>query len=140
MGIHNLKYPHLLPEDVPVWERFLEKYGSQFFNIKYDVRVGSGQPVGLDQPPNMRKMAIMLTQRRIDAVGYTRAGILVIEITRRADLKSIGQLETYPVLYRQKFDPRARVTPLLVAEELETDIKSILDHKGIDYVLLPEEN
>lgn len=140
MSIRNNPYPHLLPEDVPVWERFLKKYGSQFYQIKYDVRVGNGQPLDYPETPNYQKMAIMLTQRRIDAVGYTSAGIRVIEITRIADMKSIGQLKSYPILYREKFDPKAKVEPLLVCEELETDILPILIAENIEYVMLPLEN
>lgn len=137
MSIKNNPYPHLLPEDVPVWERFLAQFGSQFFSIKYDVRVGNGVPVSPTEPKNIQKMAIMLTQRRIDAVALSHNGIHVIEITRFADLKAIGQLEAYPILYRDRFDPRAKVSPLLVCEKLESDIEPILNQKGIDYVLLP---
>lgn len=138
MSIKNNKYTHLLPEDVPVWERFLALHGKQFYSISYDVRVGDGVPVGSSEPPNIQKMAIMLTQRRIDAVAMSPAGIHLIEITRRADLKAIGQLESYPILYKKRFDPRAKVIPLLVCEELGTDIEPILNTKGIDYVLLPD--
>ena len=138
MSIKNNPYTHLLPEDVPVWERFLAKFGCQFYSIKYDVRVGNGRPIAPTELPNMQKMAIMLSQRRIDAVAYSTAGIIVIEITRFGDLKSIGQLEAYPILYKDKFQPRAKVTPLLVCEALDSDIKPILDQLGIDYVLLPE--
>ena len=58
---------------------------------------------------------------RIDAVGYTQAGIYIIEITRRAGLKAIGQLESYPLLFKDKFNPRAKVIPYLVCEELKSD-------------------
>ncbi len=96
MSIKNNPYPHLLPEDVPVWERFLEAHGAEFFSIKYDVRVGKGRPLSENNTSNMKKMALMLSQRRIDAVALSRAGIHLIEITRRGDLKAIGQLESYP--------------------------------------------
>lgn len=136
MSIAKTPYTHLLPEDIPVWERFLASHGKLFYQIKYDVRVGNGRPIGRAHPKNMQKMAIMLSQRRIDAVGFSSAGIVVIEITRYAGFKAIGQLKSYPTLYKQRFDPRAKVEPLLVAEFLESDIEQILMIENIDYILI----
>jgi hypothetical protein len=84
-------------------------------------------------------MALDLSMRRIDAVGFTAAGIICIEITKLAGLRAIGQLTTYPILYRQTFDPKQPVTSLLVAESLDSDIEPILIEKNLDYVLLQEE-
>ena len=139
MSIKNNPFPHLLPPDVPVWKRFLAKFGSMFYRIDYDVRVGDGRPVSPTEPKNIKKMAIMLSQMRIDAVGFSSAGVAIIEITRHAGLKAIGQLETYPILYQKKYRPRARIYPILVCESINSDILPILKQKQIDYVLLPEE-
>src|SRR4030042_1521136 len=38
------KYPHMLEEDRPVWERFLNQYTNLFERIYYDVRVGGVSP------------------------------------------------------------------------------------------------
>ena len=139
MSIKSQPYKHLLPPDVPVWERFLAKYGHQFWQINYDVRVGNGRPISPLEPKNLQKMAIMLSQMRIDAVGYSSAGIAIIEITRKAGLKAVGQLETYPNLFRMKFDPKAKIYPILVCEEINSDIEPILKLKNIDYVVLPKK-
>jgi len=135
--INNL-YPHLLPPDIPVWLGFLKEYGHQFHRFEYDVRVGQGRPAPLTYPENIRQMALDLSMRRIDAVGFTAAGIIVIEITRLAGLRAVGQLVTYPILYRQTFDPKQTVNPLLVCQEIDSDIKPILIEKNIDYVIIPE--
>jgi len=137
-AINNL-YPHLLPPDIPVWLRFLAAYGHQFQRIEYDVRVGKGRPASHLLPDNIKQMALDLSMRRIDAVGFTAAGIICIEITKLAGLRAIGQLTTYPILYRQTFDPKQTVTALLVAEALDSDIEPILIEKNLDYVLLQEE-
>ena len=42
-NIINQKYPHLLPVDVPVWERFLSLFGDMYKSIDYDIRVGHGR-------------------------------------------------------------------------------------------------
>jgi len=137
LSIYKTPFPHLLPEDRPVWERFLAIYSSHFFRFEYDVRVGQGNMPDLDLPENILKMSLDLTQRRIDAVGFTVAGIVIIEITRAAGLKAIGQLKTYPILYKSTYDPPQSIKPLLVCEELRPDILPILIAENIDYVILP---
>lgn len=133
----NRFFPHLLPQDIPVWQRFLEKYGDDYTHIEYDVRVGKGREAALHLPILIRQMALDLSMRRIDAVAHTSSRITIIEITRRADLKAVGQLTTYPVLYAQTFHPSLPIFPLLVAEELHSDIEPALRNAGIPWLLFP---
>jgi len=126
MSILNLKYPHLLPVDIPCWEAFLRVKGHEFTRFEYDIRVGDGADVPLDYPEPMRKMVNDLSKKRIDAVGFTASAIYTIEITRHAGLKAIGQLISYPILYRHSYPTIIPIIPLLVAEDLITDIKLII--------------
>lgn len=134
----NRFYPHLLPNDIPVWERFLEAFPDRYDRIDYDVRVGKGREAPPEFEANLRKMALDLSRRRIDAIGYTPNRIDIIEITRLADLKAIGQLLAYPLLYRETFGPSVPVHTILVAEELHTDIKTVLDSLPVEVWLSPD--
>jgi len=136
MGLINYKYPHLLPPDVPVWERFLNKHGSIYSRIDYDVRVGSGRDPGDRYPENIRQMALLLSQRRIDAVGHAADHIDIIEITANAGLKAIGQLQTYPILYQNTYHPNRPLRPVLVAESIQSDIDDILQKLGVTVYLV----
>lgn len=133
----NRLYPHLLPDDINLWLRFLDKYGSDYDKFEYDVRIGTGRDPGSEYNDNIRTMAVGLSQRRIDALGFRPGLITIIEITVSAGLKAIGQLESYPILYRQTFSPNIPVNTLLVAETIQSDIITILNNKGIPYVILP---
>lgn len=125
MSILNSPYPHLLPVDVPCWEWFLSKYGNQFELIDYDVRVGVGRDPGPEFPDNIRTMAIDLSMKRIDAVAYMPDQIWAIEITKHAGLKALGQLIAYPLLFTLKFNPVLPVQPVLVCEDLITDMEIV---------------
>jgi len=129
--IYNIHYPHLLPDDVPVWQRFLAKYADNYTRIEYDVRVGVGQQPPPDLPPNIQKMAIDLSQKRIDAVGWTPEAIHIIEITRLAGIKAVGQLTVYPILYARTYTVALPLIPVLVCEQLLPDIRPVLDYRGI---------
>lgn len=136
MGFLNRFYPHLLPEDIIVWSRFLSKFPDRFHSIEYDVRVGKGRPAALEYPDNIRKMVHDLSMRRIDAIGHSPRLITVIEITRAAGLKAVGQCITYPILYRQTFAPTKPIHTLLVCEELLPDIEPALRLHHIEWVCL----
>ncbi|MCK5481449.1 MAG: hypothetical protein KAJ06_09885 [Gammaproteobacteria bacterium] len=133
----NRQFPHLLPGDIPVWERFLVAFPDRYDRIEYDVRVGRGRPAPEGFEPNIRKMAMDLSRRRIDAIGFTGEQIDIIEITRLADLKAVGQLLAYPLLYQQTFNAVSPLHTILVAEELHTDIKQVLDSLPVEVWLSP---
>jgi hypothetical protein len=140
MTRQNRLYPHLLPVDIPVWERWLELHQQEYHLIEYDVRVGEGRPAPPYYPVNIQKMALDLSMRRIDAVAHTLSEIVVIEVTKRAGLKAVGQLLVYPILYRLTFDPPLGIRPLLVCEQINTDILAPLETLRLDYDLLPNSS
>ena len=74
------RFPHLLPNEERIWERFLQIYGDQFQNYRYDVRVGKGQDPGPRYEWKWRQLAIMLTQKRIDVVAERDGEIWIFEV------------------------------------------------------------
>lgn len=120
-----------------MWERFLKAHPDKYKHYDYDVRVGTGRDPGAQVPPNIRRMASDLSKRRIDAVGYTDSHLTIIEITLSAGLRAIGQLIVYPYLFRDTNNIATLPDVLLVAAEIQTDIKSILDELRLPYLLFP---
>lgn len=118
----NRLYPHLLPDDILIWEAYLADPLILWDSIDYDVHVGKGRDPGEAIAPNIRQMAISLSERRIDAVGHGPHSIDIIEITRSAGMTALGQLELYPLLYQQTFLPTKPLRTILVAAEIQSDI------------------
>ncbi|MCK5614442.1 hypothetical protein KAR91_71920 [Candidatus Pacearchaeota archaeon] len=135
----NRQFPHLLTADQPVWMRFLAQFGKDFTQFDYDIRVGEGRPAPEGTPAGIQKMSLDISKRRIDAIGFQPDKITVIEITRRAGLKALGQLIAYPILYQNSFSVKLPIMPLLVAEELLSDVEVALEANNIPFILLPEE-
>jgi hypothetical protein len=125
-----------MPQDIDTWERFLEAYGSRFNSFDYDVRVGKGRPAPEGSTPEIQKMAIDLSQKRIDAVAFTPDAIMCIEITSHAGLKAIGQLITYPLLYAETFHPTLPVLPLLICTDLSPDVQPALKAYKIPFYIV----
>ena len=134
-GKNNL-YPHLLQPDIDLWERFLLKYGTNYKAFDYDVRIGKGRMPDDSYPENIRKMAFGLSQRRIDVIGYKQNEIEIIEITLSAGLKCVGQMEAYPLLYKETYHPTLPVTTLILAEKIESDIENILRQRNYKFIIM----
>lgn len=130
-------YPHLLPKDAELWQRFIDSPHNDFSKFDYDVRVGPRIDPGDDYPENLRTMWGDLTQRRIDAVGHKPNSITIIEISLEAGLTQIGQLEVYPILYHQSFPNSQPISVLLIAETLQNGIPEAIQAKTIPHFILP---
>ena len=64
------KYPHMIAEEAEIWGRFVDNYPGRFDSVDYDFRVGEGQQIELEFPENYGRMITMLTQHRIDVLGW----------------------------------------------------------------------
>lgn len=131
MALENRQFPHLLPQDIEVWKRFLAKYGTMYVNFLYDLRVGHGRDPGEGYPENIRGMAIGLSQRRIDAVGIVPDGVHIIEVTQVAGLTAIGQLTMYPILYSIDYPDKPILNIILVCESIQSDIEPALSRMNV---------
>lgn len=130
-------YPHLLPKDCKLWQRFIDSKHNKFVDFDYDVRVGPRPDPGPDYPENIRQMWGDLSQRRIDAVGHNTNGITIIEISLDAGLTAIGQLEVYPILYAQTYPHHPPISTLLITENLQIGILECIQVNSIPYHILP---
>jgi len=138
MSVRNNLYPHLLPQDIDVWIQFLAEHSSEYQYFDYDVRIGDGRDPGTLVEEKYRRMAIQLSQRRIDAVGHAGDHLDIIEITVDAGIHAIGQLQTYPLLYQQTYRPGLPLRPVLVCRTISPDIVGSLRFMQITAHTYPE--
>jgi len=122
---------HMLKRDVPVWYRFLDKYGAPFEKIYYDVFLGG--PFLSDEQKQDPLMLdwVMLVSKRADAIAELKNEIWIIEVVHVAGMRSIGQCHTYFSLWGR--DPKINkpAVKVLVAETIDEDL---LDAAGIQGV------
>jgi hypothetical protein len=136
MSILNRQFPHLLPDDIAVWQAFLKQCPARWHVIDYDVRVGPGTDPGDSVSPKYRQVGLELSQMRIDAVGHLPNIIEIVEITTQAGLKAIGQLVSYPILFHHDFAPPKTVRPLLVCTSLKPGISTVLSELQIPHIIV----
>lgn len=125
------KYRHMMPNEVPIWERWLAGEGARFAPYEYDVAVGEGLVIEGEADELVKRIAQALTKKRIDAVSKRLGVVRIFEVKPRAGLSAVGQLIGYRELYRQTFNYRGAIELWLITDRLQPDMEPILKRHGI---------
>jgi hypothetical protein len=133
------RFPHLRPAEAHLWARWLTRYGAGWKRFAYDVRVGRGRPGDPSAPPEIQRDWQLLTQQRIDAVGWQDGGPTLFEVSPRAGRAAYGALLLYRDLYQQTY-PAGGVPHLaLVTNRIHPDIQQTAEANGITVYIIPED-
>lgn len=129
--------PHMLQEDIPVWYRFLEKWGQIFTDLYYDVLLGGIWLTPEQQKDSMWVMWRANTAKRADAIAETPDSVWIIEVASHPGLRALGQLLTYESLWLE--DPKITkpAVMVLVCETVDTDLFAAAIRHGIQIYLTP---
>lgn len=130
------KYPHLLIEDVALWERFIEQYPEYFDYCDYDVHVGNGMKLDPSWPDNIKYMATTLSQFRIDVVGWKGNSPTIIEVKPRAASKAIGQIIIYRSLFPKSFPEFPRPKSMIITDWNHDEILTIAFENNIKVITI----
>lgn len=131
-----LKYPHMKPLDVAIWERFVVKYPNLFTMVIYDYHVGEGAdflPTGTETPDGRENR---LYQKKIDVLGFKVDEMSIIEVKPRADIKALGQVITYEKLLTDKIARGKTVRKMVVCEGIDSDMREVYNHNKIDVFIV----
>lgn len=131
--------PHMLAEDVPVWYRFLETWGSRFERLYYDVCVGGVTLSEERKKDPMWRMWRKTSAKRIDALAETKDAVWIVEVADRPGLRSLGQLQVYRSLWIE--DPKILKPEwmVLVCQYLDTDLGAAAAQNGVLIYVMPEK-
>ena len=130
----------MLPQDVPVWHRFLDTYSSLFTSLYYNCFVGGPYYTEKQLENPMNRMWRANTAKRIDALAETENEIWIIEVAKAPGLRALGQVQTYRALWLE--DPKIMKLEktVIVCQEVDQDLISSAAMFGVlTYVMpLPE--
>lgn len=130
------KPPHMLKPDIPVWWRFLEKWGYQYQRVYYDCLLG-GPTLTKEQEldPILRGWRANIS-KRADAIAITDRHVYIIEVASDPGLRSVGQLQTYHALWLR--DPLILLPErlILVCEMIDPDLLDATSMHGIQIYIV----
>lgn len=128
--------PHMLVPDVPVWYRFLSVYAILFKNLYYDVLLGAIRLSPREQADPVKRMWRQNLARRADAVCELENEVWIIEVADDPGLRSIGQLQTYRVLWIRDPVIQKPEKCVLVAETIEQNLLDAASSYGIQMYII----
>ncbi len=130
------KYPHMIGEDSAVWSRFIIKFPEYFDTVDYDMRVGRGSKFLPEESERYNNYWTLLTQKRIDVVGYKKDFVTLLEVKKRASLFTLGQILGYKFLYLRDHKEIPLVRTLIICSSITPDDIDILNHFGIKFFVI----
>ncbi|GAI28296.1 unnamed protein product [marine sediment metagenome] len=130
------KPPHMLESDIPVWYRFLEKWGSPFLNLYYDCLLGGPYLSLQEKKDPLKWMWRVNLAKRADAIAELEDELWIIEVAPDPGLRVIGQLQTYRALWLR--DPKINKIErmILVSEVPNEDLFDAASMFGISIYLI----
>ena len=130
------EYKHMIGGDKIIWEKFIRRYPEWFEEVSYDVNIGEGVVLNYDWSEKDSDWAKKITQKRIDVVGYKGKNITIIEIKKRVELGTLGQLLGYKFLYEKENDLIGKTIFLLITEMIGKDDNDIMNDYSIPVIVV----
>src|SRR3990167_4733988 len=96
-------YPHMQPDHVALWERFIERYPDMFESCWYDLPVGTIPEFNDPAHPVYVGGQEKLYRKKIDVVGFSKGKVVIIEIKPKATASAIGQVKRYKYLFTKEW-------------------------------------
>lgn len=119
---HKPWYPGLMRRDAALWDKFIDKYPDAYEEVIYNLHVGQGATIPKGTAPEIAKDFVLLTQWKIDVVGFKNNEVHIIEIKPYAGANAVGQLLTYCEIYKGYIDPEVEPLPVLVTDQVRPDV------------------
>jgi len=126
----------MLGEDISIWERFIESHPEYFDSVDYDWRVGEGIAPDPEWEENYKRMVTMLSQMRIDVVGWNDEKPTIVEVKKRVGLSTMGQIFGYQTLFIEGFPNFAVPGIMVITESVGDDVKRVLTKYGIPIIVV----
>ena len=129
-----------MPQELPLWRRFIRLQPDRFVDVVYDVHVGRGTAITFTRDPFVVQWAKHLTQLRLDVLGRRGSQLTIVEVRRFPGLASFGQILGYATLFRRDFNYTGVLRRLLVSEFITGDLRWLARRARIEVVVVPPED
>ena len=128
--------PHMLKVDVPIWYRFLEKYGAPFLKLYYDCLLGGPFLTPEQMKDPYLKDYRLLNSKRADAIAELKDQVWIIEVAKEPGLRALGQVQVYRALWLR--DPKIMKPEkvVLVSDRINPDLLDAAGMYGVQTFLV----
>lgn len=124
------RYPHLMPCDRAIWDRFLEAHGEDFLGVQYDILLGEGATPLTDMDEKDRRLLYCATVKRADCLLIMADKIILVEVKPRLGMAAVGQCLAYWIMWHRQYPYSPTVEVAWVGEQSEPDMQYVCDRMG----------
>lgn len=129
-------YPHMMPEDVAVWERFIEKNPGYYETCEYDYPVGKVPGFVANDPDADQASMERLYKKKIDVVAVKSSNISIIELKPQCTMSTIGQVKGYQHFYVRDVKPGSNPSPVVICGSASEDVLEFAATQGVEVVVV----
>ena len=129
------RYPHMMPLDIAIWDRFLDKFGEEFEGFQYDVTLGEGALAPSHFSEEDKRLLWLSTVKRADALGIRRNKLVLFEVKPRLGMAAVGQCVSYLILWQRQYANVPPVEMAWVGEMAEPDLFFVMSTLGFRSVV-----
>jgi hypothetical protein len=132
----KLWYPNMREAETLIWERFLARFPDAYDEVAYNVKVGEGAEIPEGTDETIAFDFKVLTQRKIDVIGFKGNTIDIIELKPLAGTGAVGQVKAYGVLYKKTYDSGANPNLIVMTDAEQRDTKTVAEAEGVKLIII----
>lgn len=129
-------YPHMMPLDVAIWERFIDEFPDAYDYVQYDVKVGKAPEFVSEHEDEAMQKQASLYQRKIDVIGFKDGEIDIIELKPNAGTAALGQVNGYRHLYMRDYSPPETPKAVVITDRLLPEMGELAHLAGVQIVVV----
>jgi hypothetical protein len=134
------QFPGMPQPESNLCRAWLRTYGLEYDKFYFNYRVGQGRPLIEGLPPEIQRQAKLLSQLRIDVLGFVNGRVDIIEVKDRAQAASLGQIVAYQKLWNDDNGSTPIRKLIIIARDSHPDVETVYKHAGIDLaIVVPED-
>ena len=128
--------PAMPTGDLGIWLRYRTQLVGMYDKVYFNVRVGEPVPIPEGLPPEIEKMAIETSRRRIDVVAEGILDWLLIELKFQASADALGQILMYRALWLSDPPDNRPVSMAIVSDRENKDLKIACQFYNIKLIVV----
>lgn len=126
----------MMPNDVAIWERFIEKFPGEYDFVQYDVPCGTGPVFDMVVDEGTGATQERLYKKKIDVVASKEGEIYIIELKPDAGAGTVGQVKMYRRLYEKDYSPPVKPRCVIITNREIRDVREYAIEEGVYFVVV----
>jgi len=129
--------PGLTNVESAIAKAWLQLHRNDWDSVEFNLRLGAGVQLPKGTPIYIVEAARAGTTKRTDIVAHRHGSIAIVEVKKRINLGSLGQLMGYQHLYLADNPSTGHIDLVAAGLSIQADIEPILRNAGIKVELFP---